>query len=112
MDRLDPRYPKFWNFISTSKWGNRENIPLHKGSKIGRSTLTTSFVLAADLLQTVINNAKDQGLMNLPILTSASSNFLVVQYADDTLLIMETCPRQLTGPTKYISPVNLLKSQL
>lgn len=53
-------------------------------------------MLAADLLQTVINNAKDQGLLNLPILTKAINDFPVIQYADDTLLIMEAYPIQLT----------------
>jgi hypothetical protein len=37
------------------------------------------FVLAADLLQSIINKARDAGL----------------QYVDDTLLIMEACPQQL-----------------
>ena len=54
------------------------------------------FVLAADLLQTVINNAKDQGLLKLPIITGASNDFPVIQYAHDTLVIMEACPTQLT----------------
>ena len=54
------------------------------------------FVLAADLLQTVINNAKDQGRLKLPIITGASNDFPVIQYAHDTLVIMEACPTQLT----------------
>lgn len=54
------------------------------------------FVLDADFLQTVINNAKDQGLLKLPIITGVSNDFPVIQYADDTLVIMEACPTQLT----------------
>jgi hypothetical protein len=53
-------------------------------------------VLAADLVQSVINDAKTQGFLNLPVTTSASADFPVVQYADDTLLVMEACPTQLT----------------
>lgn len=53
------------------------------------------FVLAADLLQSMINNAKDQGLLNLPIPNRARNDFPIVQYANDTLLIMEARPRQL-----------------
>lgn len=53
------------------------------------------FVLAVDLLQSVID-AKSQGFLNLPVTTSASADFPMVQYADDTLLVMEACPTQLT----------------
>jgi hypothetical protein len=53
------------------------------------------FVLAADLLQSLINKAKEMGLLRLPINVGYTSDFPIVQYADDTLLIMETCPQQL-----------------
>jgi hypothetical protein len=52
------------------------------------------FVLAADLLQSVINDAREQGLFNLLIQPSATMDFSIIQYADDTLLIMEACPTQ------------------
>jgi hypothetical protein len=50
---------------------------------------------AADSLQSMINEAKDMGLLQLPIPTNSSSDFPVVQYADDTLIIMEGDTRQL-----------------
>lgn len=53
------------------------------------------FLLVADLLQSVISKSKDQGRLNLPIPLRYTSDFLVVQYADDTLVIMEACGRQL-----------------
>jgi hypothetical protein len=53
------------------------------------------FVLIADLLQSMINKARTQGLLNLPMPNRAGNDFLIVQYADDTLLLMEACPRQL-----------------
>jgi hypothetical protein len=52
------------------------------------------FVLAADLLQTLLNRAKDLNL-NLPISLVSSSDFPILQYADDTLIFMEGCARQL-----------------
>jgi hypothetical protein len=52
-------------------------------------------VLAVDLLQSIINKAKNSGLLNLPIDEGYTADFLIIQYADDTLLIMEVCPRQL-----------------
>jgi hypothetical protein len=53
------------------------------------------FVLAADLLQSIINKARQQNLLQLPLTKNCGQDFPIVQYADDTLLIMEACPRQL-----------------
>jgi hypothetical protein len=52
-------------------------------------------VLAADLLQSILNKAKDNGLLRLLIVVGYTSDFPIIQYADDTLLIMEACPQQL-----------------
>jgi len=52
------------------------------------------FVLAAELLQFVVNDALIKGHLKLPI-TQPSSDFPIVQYADDTLLIMEADVNQL-----------------
>lgn len=53
------------------------------------------FVLTADLLQSILNKAKNMGLLNLPIPLRSSTDFPIVQYADDTLIIMEGDARQL-----------------
>jgi hypothetical protein len=53
------------------------------------------FVLAADLLQSLVNKAKDRGLLRLPLNLGYTSDFLIIQYDNDTLLIMEACPQQL-----------------
>jgi hypothetical protein len=55
------------------------------------------FVLAADLLQSLINKAKDDGILRIPLEVGYTSDFPIVQYADDTLLIMEACPLQLVA---------------
>jgi hypothetical protein len=63
---------------------------------VGGGTLSPLlFVLAADMLQTIINKEKDIGLQRVPIDVGYSSNFPTIQYVDDTLLIMEACPQQL-----------------
>lgn len=53
------------------------------------------FVLAADLLQSIVNKAKERGLLALPIPLNSTTDFPILQYTNDTLLIMEACPKQL-----------------
>jgi hypothetical protein len=42
-----------------------------------------------------VNKAKDQGLLHLPIDVGYSIDFAIIQYADDTFIILEVCPLQL-----------------
>jgi hypothetical protein len=51
------------------------------------------FILAADLLQSTVNKAKYMGLLRFPLNVGYTSIFPIIQYADDTLLIMEACPQ-------------------
>lgn len=46
-----------------------------------------SFVLVAGILQYVVNKALDIGIINLP-LPQRGGPFPIIQYADDTLLLM------------------------
>jgi hypothetical protein len=66
-----------------------------RGVRQGDPLSPLLFVLAADLLQSIINKAKQQGLLQLPLTENCGQDFPIVQYADDTLLILEACPRQL-----------------
>jgi hypothetical protein len=50
------------------------------------------FVLMANMLQSIVNRAKKLGFLRLPINVSYTSDFPIIQYANDTLLIMEACP--------------------
>lgn len=52
------------------------------------------FVLATDVLQAIVNKAKNLGLLKLPLTHMGDQNFPVIQYADDTILVMEACPKQ------------------
>jgi hypothetical protein len=57
------------------------------------------FVLAANMLQSIVNKAKSEGILQsilqLPINVGYIQDFSIIQYADDTLLIMEAYSRQL-----------------
>jgi serine protease inhibitor ecotin len=52
-------------------------------------------VLVVDLFQTLINKVKEMGLLRLPIIMGYNYDFLIIQYVDGTLMIMEACPQQL-----------------
>jgi hypothetical protein len=67
-----------------------------RGVRQGDPLSPLLFVLAADLPQSLINQAKDQGLLSLPVHERVGIDCPIVQYPDDTLVIMEACPQQLT----------------
>jgi hypothetical protein len=66
-----------------------------RGVRQGDPLSPVLFVIAADLLQSITNKAKDCGILKLPIPLSCGSDFPVIQYTNDTIIILEACPRQL-----------------
>lgn len=65
-----------------------------RGVRQGDPLSPLLFVLASELLQIIINKAFQGGLLQAP-LPQAHSDFVIVQYADDTLLLMQADASQL-----------------
>jgi len=66
-----------------------------RGVRQGDPLSPLLFVLAADLLQCIVNKAYNQGVFTLPINVDPSNDFSIIQYADDTILIMKASQREL-----------------
>lgn len=58
------------------------------GVRQGDPLSSLLFVLAVDLLDAVINSACAKGLLSLPINRPATEDFPVIQYVDNTLVVL------------------------
>lgn len=66
-----------------------------RGVRQGDPLSPLLFVLAADLLQCIVNKAHQQGLFERPIPSFELDQFPIVQYSDDTILVMKASQREL-----------------
>jgi hypothetical protein len=51
--------------------------------------------LAADLLQTIVNRSKELGILKLLLQKRCGQDFHIIQYTDDTILVLEACQKKL-----------------
>jgi hypothetical protein len=73
----------------------RKVFHYRRGVRQGDPLSPLLFVLATNLLQSIVNEAMHRGILNLTLPKRCGSEFPIVQYVDDTLLVLEACPRQL-----------------
>jgi hypothetical protein len=72
-----------------------KNLICKRGVRQGDPMSPLLFVLAADMLQCVINRAHNMGILQLPIPANDQAGVLVIQYVDDTIILMQEDRRQL-----------------
>jgi hypothetical protein len=73
------------------------------------------FVLAADLLQCIINKGYQNGLFELPIPSYELDQYPIIQYTDDTLLVMKASQKRtlyLERSVGILCTINWIESQL
>jgi hypothetical protein len=66
-----------------------------RGVRQGYPLSPLLFVFAADFLQSILNKAMNTGVMTPPLPRSANPDFPIIQYADDTLIILKANATQL-----------------
>ena len=81
MNQLDSQYPELWVLHCVTKWHSflivKEVLDME----------TLLFVLAGDLLQTIVNKAWQNGVLKHPVSDNFGDYIPIIQYAD-TLLIL------------------------
>lgn len=66
-----------------------------RGVRQGDPLSPLIFVLAADLLQSILNKAMRLGIISPPLQINSCPDFPVIQYTDDTLVLLQGNAKQL-----------------
>lgn len=74
-----------------------KSIKCKRGVRQGDPFSPLLYVMVAELLQILVNEAWQHGELSLPIQNSGNKRYPIVQYAYDTLIILSADPVQLTN---------------
>ena len=85
-------------------------IKCKRGVRQGDPLSPLLFVATAELLQVMVNNAWENGTISLPLENSFGQKFPVLQYADDTLLIMPADNEQIENLKEILNAFSDRKS--
>jgi hypothetical protein len=80
-----------------------KNIIYKRGVRQGDPLSPLLFVVTAELLQIIINYAWQEGVLHLPINNSYGQDYPILQYADDTLIIVPADMEQLDNLKDILS---------
>jgi hypothetical protein len=72
-----------------------KSLQCRRGVRQGDPISPLIFVLAVDLLQCIVNRAFSQGLLDLPIPSYDNAGFPIIQYADDTIILLKASQKEL-----------------
>ena len=61
------------------------------------------FVIAPYVLQTMMNESKHNNMIQSPLIHQSCTDYPVIQYADDTFIIMPACPLQAAQMKKILT---------
>jgi hypothetical protein len=88
MDSLDKAHSLLGNLLNFLNGVPGKKFHYKRGVRQGDPLSPLLFVLAVELLQYLINDSKQNGILTLTI-PHGSNDFPIVQYAGDTILIMK-----------------------
>jgi hypothetical protein len=83
-----------WRFWTQKILGSGSSAILLNGVP-GKQFQCKRGVRQGDILQCIVNKAHLEGLFELPILAYEGAGYPIVQYADDTILVMKASQREL-----------------